>query len=201
MSFTPQPTILTHLLNFTIKTIALLAMTVLPAFVTTLPPVAASSLSFQRVEGRVIAKAQRYMFFVIPYRTEIIDPVVEIGSDSKQGSVTREKRTGAPDHYQKADNQGFLVVKGPASSSQPIPADYHKLDSLKSQVKTFLQDPQAQTLNLYLLGNPLFSIVFGGGSTALFLLITVCFIIAGVQWVLKKLGLVKPKQRRPKGLV
>ena len=188
-------------LNFVLKTCALLLMTVLPAFITTLPPISASSIKFQRVEGRVIAQTQRYLFFIIPYRTEHIDPVIDVETDSQAGSITRVRRTSRTDDYKQADSQGFLLVKGPNISSSEIPADARKLDSLKSQTKAFLKDSQAKELNLYLLGNPLFTLVFGGGATAVVLLISGCFAYAWVQWLLKKLGLVKPKSRHSSGRV
>ncbi len=119
----------TRLLNLTLQAFALLLVTVLPAFVTTLPPVTASSILFERVDGRVTALTKRYMFFIIPYRAVLVDPVTGIDRDTHTGSVTVERRSRQMDKYTKADDQGFLVIQGPAISSE-IPANATNLESL-----------------------------------------------------------------------
>lgn len=184
----------TRLLNFALQFLALLLVTVLPAFVTTIPFVAASSIQFERVEGRVTALTKRHIFFVIPYRTVRVDPVTDIASRTHAGSVTRERRTGQTDKYRQADSQGYLVVNGPGASSE-IPANASKLESLKQQSEAFLRDPQAGELKLYLLGNPTFSIVFGGGATAVTLLFAGCCLYAVGKWLLKLAGLSPTRNR------
>ena len=185
----------TRLLNLTLQAFALLFVTVLPAFVTTIPFVAASSIQLNRVEGRVAAVTKRYLFFIIPYRTVQVDPVTEIDRHSRSGSVTRERRTGRADKYTQADAQGYLVVKGPVSSSE-IPANAAKLEALEEEAKAFLQDPQASELKLYLLGNPTFSLVFGGGATALTLFFMGCCLYAAGKWLLNLAGIGPSHSRR-----
>ena len=180
----------TRLLNLILQIIALLVFTVLPAFVTTLPPVTASSIQLQRMDGRVTAVTKRYMFFIIPYRTSQIDPVTSIDRNTQKGSVTIERRTGQYDKYRKADDQGYLTISGPSGSSV-IPANATNLESLEKQLKAFLQDPKAGELKMYLLGNPTFSLVFGGGATALALLVGVSMIVGIAKALLKQLGMAK----------
>jgi hypothetical protein len=184
----------TRLLNLSLQIFALLLFTVLPAFVTTLAPVTASSIKLQRADGRVTAVTKRYMFFIIPFRTALVDPVTGIGRDTRKGSVTVERRSGYTDKYRKADDQGYLTITGPGVSSV-IPADAKRLEASEKQLKAFLQDPQSSELEVYLLGNPLFSLVFGGGATVLTLFVVVLLFVGLIQSLLKRAGIgkVKPK--------
>lgn len=59
-------------------------------------------------------------FFVVPYWTVWVDPVTGINSLTREGSVTRTRRTGGSDHYTKADDNGFLVVEGRNQDSKVL---------------------------------------------------------------------------------
>ena len=134
-----------------------------------------SKIRFERAEGRVRARIQSCAFFVVPYWTVWVDPVTGIDSRTREGSVTRTRRTGGPDHYTKADDNGFLVIEGRNQNSEVLvsPAS---LDEVEERSREFLDDPHARELNLFVVANWTLSLVFSGLATLLFAIIVGSFV-------------------------
>ena len=134
-----------------------------------------SKIRFERTEGRVRARIQSCAFFVVPYWTVWVDPVKGIDSRTREGRVTRTRRTGGSDHYSKADDNGFLVIKGPIQNSEVLvsPAS---LGEVEERAQEFLNNPQAGELNLFVVANWTLSLVFSGLATLLFAIIAGSFV-------------------------
>lgn len=114
-------------------------------------------------------------FFVVPYWTALVDPVTGIDSRTREGSVTRTRRTGGSDRCSKADDNGFLVIEGPNQNSEVLvsPAS---LDEVEERAQEFLEnDPQTGELNLFVVANWTLSLVFSGLATLLFAIIAGSF--------------------------
>lgn len=161
-----------------------------PGFLTAMVPV--SWLKFERQGDQVTAQAKVCVFFIIPYRTETVAPVVGVSDREKSGSTTRHRRTGT-DHYTQAEDKGYLTIEGPDHSAEVLVSP-HDLKSVMEKVTAFLKDPQSTELKMYVVANWKFGVIAGG----LLSLLTVIWVIGVsgslVLMVLRPLGLAKPAQ-------
>lgn len=163
-----------------------------PGFLTAMVPV--SWLKFERQVDQVTAQAKICVFFIIPYRTENVAPVVAVSDREKSGSTTRHRRTGT-DKYVKAEDKGYLTIEGPDQAAEVLVSP-HDLKSVVEKATSFLKDPQSTELKMYVVANWKFGVIAGG----LLSLLTVIWVI-GVScslflMVLRPLGLAKPAQPR-----
>ncbi len=161
---------------------------VVPGFVTAMAPV--SWVTYQRQGDHVTARAEVCLFFIIPYRTVTVDPVIGFGRDTHEGSVTRHRKTGRPDTYIQAENQGFLVING-VETEVRVSVTPFNLDSIIEKSEAFLKDPQSTKLRLFVVANWKFSVLGGALVTSLTVIyLGSCVFVLG-QMVLRALGLVK----------
>src|SRR5690348_9615477 len=91
--------------------IAFVGCVAFPGFVTAVAPV--SWISFHRSGDRVVAHTRICFFFVIPYSSKTVDPVVGIGDRINPGTVTRSRTTS---RTTRSEDEGFLVIHGPDKS-------------------------------------------------------------------------------------
>lgn len=163
-----------------------------PGFLTAMVPV--SWLKFERKGDRVTAQAKVCVFFIIPYRTEHVAPVVAVSDREKSGSVTRHRRTGT-DRYTQAEDQGYLTIEGPDHSAEVLVSP-HDLKSVMEKVTAFLKDSQPKELKLYVVANWKFGVIAGGLLSLLTVIWVIGVSISLVLMVLRPLGLAKPAQPR-----
>jgi hypothetical protein len=171
-------------LNTFLQFFALLVCFGIPAIVTALAPVA--WVKFERHGERVTAKASICLYFVIPYKTVTIDPVVSVGRDFKGGSTRTERRNGRNEKIQSED-QGFLVIKG-ENQEAPVPVTPFNLDSVLERSNAFLKNPQATELKLFVVANWKFSVLCGGLAMLLPLLVVGSFVFAMGQKLFRRPG-------------
>ena len=152
-----------------------------------------SWIKFERIDDRVRARTQACVFFIVPYHTVWVDPVSQIDTWTRAGSVTRERRSGGPDHYSKADDVGYLKIEGPAQTSE-VPIAPSSLDSVEEKAQRFLADPQARELKLFVVANWTFSLLFSGLATVFFGIIAGSVVFALGKWLWRKIGLSKPRR-------
>ena len=145
----------------------LLVFVGVPALVTAIAPVA--WVSFERREGDVSATAQVCLLFFVPYQTMHVSPVTRVSDRVHAGSVRYDRSRKVNDREVKAEDSGFLVIHGPDQSAE-VPLTPFNLKSVVEQVNTFLQDPQATELKLFVVANWKFSILGGGLASLLTIL-------------------------------
>ena len=152
-----------------------------------------SWITFERMDGQVRARTQSCVFFIVPYHTTRIDPVTRIDTRTRSGSVTRERRTGSPDRYRKADDVGYLKIEGPSQSAE-VPVAPSSLESIEEKAQGFLADTQAVELKLFVVANWTLSLVFSGLATVFYGFIAGCFVFAMAKWTGRKLGFSKARR-------
>lgn len=161
-------------LNLFLQCFALLVCLGIPALVTALAPV--SWVTFERHGERVTAKARTCLYFVIPFKSATIDPVVSVGRDFKGGSTRTERRNGRNEKIQSED-QGFLVIRG-ENQEFAVPVTPFNLDSVLERSNAFLKDPKATELSMFVVANWKFSVFCGGLAMLLPLLLLGCIVYA-----------------------
>ena len=164
----------------------------LPGFLTAVAPV--SWVQFHRDGERVVAHAKVCMFFIIPYRTHMVDPVTSVADGTHATSVTTYRRSGANnDKKVTSEKEGFLDITGPNGTAR-VSVTPHNLADVKKKAEAFLNDPQAKELKLFIVANWKFGVIAGGFVSLFTLLYVVSYTIAGAVWLLPKLGLITPAQ-------
>lgn len=129
-----------------------------PALTTWGAPV--SWLHFERHGDGVSATAKTCLFFILPYRTQVVDPVLGIGDRTVAGTVRRERRPGR-DKVVQAEDKGYLVIQGDKQSAEVLVTPFN-LKDVEQRCNDFLEDPTAAELKLFVVANWKFSVVMGG---------------------------------------
>lgn len=164
----------------------------LPGLLTAVAPV--SWIQFHREGDRVVANAQVCLFFIIPYRIHAVDPVTNVAEGTHATSVSTYRRSGANnDRKVTSEKEGFLDISGPNGTAR-VSVTPHNLADVKKQAETFLKDPQAKELRLFVVANWKFGVIAGGFVSLFTLLYVVSYTLAGAVWLLTKLGLITPAQ-------
>ncbi len=157
------------------QSIAFVFCVLFPGGVTAVAPV--SWVKFQRSGDRVTARAQVCVFFVIPYKTIVVDPVEGISDRFKGGTESRERRSGSSDRVTKSEDQGFLVIHGENQVAEVSVTPYN-LKSVIERSEAFLKDPQATELKLFVVANWKFGVIMGGLTS----LMTVLYVFGVGCW-------------------
>ena len=150
-----------------------------------------SWVKFVRVDGHVKARTQFCVFFVVPYHTVWVDSVEKLDTVIVQGSAQRRNGRDIPNS--KADDVGYLSIIGPDQLSE-VPIAPSSLKTFKEKAQAFLNDPQAKELEMFVVANWLFSLVFSGLATLFFLIFAGSIAYGGAQAIGRKLGLIKTRR-------
>lgn len=170
-----------------VQLLALLCFVGLPALVTTMAPV--SWIKLQRTGDRVSARAKTCLFFFIPFRSVVIDPVTQVGRRTISGSVRLAERRKDRDVYRRSEDEGFLVIQGSDKSAE-IPVTPFNLSSVIEKSESFLKNPQAAELKMFVVANWKFSVIAGGLASLLTLVYVIGVAAAVGRGLLRSLGLV-----------
>jgi hypothetical protein len=159
--------------------LALVVFVGIPVAVTAIAPVAWTT--FERREGRVVARSQVCLMFVIPYRQASIDAVTAVDQRFVGGTETSRRRRSGRDNV-KSEDQSFLVIHGNPQDQDAVvevPVSPVDIDAMVEKSQAFLADQQATELKLFTVANWKFS-VFAGGATCLLTVIYVGTIVFGI---------------------
>lgn len=148
--------------------IAFVGCVLFPGFVTAVAPV--SWVRFERTGENVSAKAQVCAFFVVPYRTMVIDPVVGVGDRFVAGHITDSDRRR--NRNVRSEDEAFLEIHG-KDESFSVPVTPFNIESISRRAHEFLDDPSSTELRMTVVANWKFSVI-GGGLVSL---LTVLYVV------------------------
>lgn len=161
--------------------IAIVVFVGVPAVITLLAPV-----TWIKCEARstgVSATASQCLFFIIPFSTQTVFPVIDVKEDVKQGrhqQTDAERRRGQK--AAKAEDQGTLTISGPQTevkvSCSPV-----SLPAAAGQIRAFLKEPAQSPLRLTVVANWKISVIVGGIATCFTLLYVVGATLAILFWL------------------
>ncbi|MBL9113975.1 MAG: hypothetical protein JNJ83_03140 [Verrucomicrobiaceae bacterium] len=174
----------TKALNFGMQMIAIGVLLGALAIATGVAPV--SWIKFERKGHDVRARVQSCVFFIVPYHTVWVEAVEKIDTRIKTGS--NQRRAGRDIPNKKAEDVGYLMIDGPSSSAE-VPIAPSDLTSVKEKSLRFLADKQATELELFVVANWLFSLVFSGLATLFGLIIAGSFVVGLIQLARRKLSI------------
>ena len=173
----------TKAVNFGMQMIAIGVLLGALAIATGVAPV--SWIKFERNGSQVRARVQSCVFFIVPYHTVWVESVEKLDTRIQTGS--KQRRAGRDIPNKKADDVGYLSIEGPNGSAE-VPIAPSSLSSVKEKSLSFLANAQATELEIFVVANWLFSLVFSGLATIFGLIIGGSFVVGFVQLIMKKLG-------------
>jgi hypothetical protein len=140
----------------------------MPAFWTAIAPI--STTTFTRENGKVRAVARQNAFFVIPYRTSIVEDVKEVDDRFRQGEIVRS-RSGGERHVHRSESESFLVLRR-ESELVEVPVSPVTAKSVPRKAEDFLRDSSQTKIRLITVANWKFSVIGGVFVTLLAMLYT-----------------------------
>jgi len=159
----------------------------MPAFWTAIAPVSFTTLT--REDGKVRAVARQNLFFVIPYRTSVVEDLRDVDDRIRQGEIVRS-RLGGERSKHRAESESFLVLRG-VDELVDVPVSPINAKSAVKKVKDFLRDPNRAKVRLFTVANWKFSVIGGIFVTLLAMLYLTGVILSLLRFVGR---LIKPRR-------
>lgn len=165
----------------------LIAVTVfvgVPAVITLMAPV--TWIKCEAQPTGVSATASQCLFFIIPFSTQTVFPVVDVKEDVHHGRRQRtdaERRRGQT--AAKAEDQGTLTISG-LQTEVKVSCSPVSLPAAAAQIRAFLKEPAQSPLRLTVVANWKISVIIGGIATCFTLLYVVGTTLAVLIWPLRK---------------
>ncbi|MCY2965081.1 MAG: hypothetical protein NT069_15840 [Planctomycetota bacterium] len=138
-----------------------------PAFVTAVAPV--TWITLTREGGVVSGVARQCLFFVVPYQTQRISPVLSEETRFLAGEMVPNSNGPTIDERRRShrtEDEGYLVLRGPNEqiSVMVSPVD---LERTRDSIEAFLEDPAARSKRWCVVANWKISVFVGGGVSLL----------------------------------
>ncbi len=130
-----------------------------PGFVTAIAPV--SWVRFERTDKIVSATTKTCVFFVIPYKTQRISPVIGVGDHFIAGTLSSRRPGQSERDRTRSEDEAFLEIRGENSSAQ-VSVSPVNIKSVLARSEEFLNDPAATELKLTVIANWKFGLIAGG---------------------------------------
>ena len=150
---------------------------VFPGIVTGMAP--ASWICFERIDGEVRCTAKTCMYFVVPFKTQKIQPAREITKRERAGGTQRKREFGRTTNKTvSVDGEGFLQVHGPGDQFIEVSVSPASLDSVVEKARAFVSSSEPESQTLFAIANWKFGALMGGCLTMLTVLYVVGYSLA-----------------------
>lgn len=160
--------------------IVFLICIVFPGLTTFFAPV--SWVTFECNREVVGCTTRTCVFFVVPYKVQRVDKVLEISERERAGGTKRERKmgrdTGKTVHV---DGEGFLQIKGVDNQFAEVSVSPASLKSVVEKAEDFLQMKQDGTMTLFTIANWKFGGLMGGILTSFSALYVVGYTLGAIK--------------------
>jgi hypothetical protein len=171
--------------GFFVHVIGFMCCLVMPAFWTAIAPVSLTVLT--RENGKVRAVARQNLFFVIPYRTSVVEDVQKVDDRFRQGEIVHSRVDGERRKH-RSESESFLVIHG-AGEPVEVPVSPVNAKSTVTKGEDFLRHPSQAEIRLITVANWKFSVIGGVFVT----LLAILYLTGVILSVFRFLGrLIKP---------
>ncbi len=161
--------------------IVFLICVVFPGLVTWMAPT--SWITFQCSQAKVSCTTRTCMFFVVPFKTQRVDLVMEITSRERAGGVKRERKSGRDTGKNiHVDGEGFLIVQGMEGQSAEVSVSPVSLKGVVKKAQGFLQAKHDGSTTIFAIANWKFGGLMGGVLTSFTVLYVVGY-TANAIWL------------------
>ena len=114
--------------------------------------------------------ARTCLLFVVPFKTQIVDPLTTIEQDFKQGSQVGRR---GEDRFKYSEDEAFLLASN-ANQKAKISVSPVDIDEVIDKSRDFLQDSTATEERIFVVANWKFSVIMGGCLS----LLTVFYVVS-----------------------
>ena len=152
--------------------IVFLICVVFPGVVTLAAP--ATWITFERSGESVRCKTRTCAFFVVPFKIQQVDPVIEIGQRERSGRSERQREFGkTTDNTVHVDGEGFLQIHGAGDQLIEVSVSPASLKNVLGKSNDFLNSTDASSTTIFAIANWKFGGLMGGILTLFTLLYVV----------------------------
>jgi hypothetical protein len=156
---------------------------VFPGLVTLFAP--ASWLTLECHQEKVSCTARTCMFFVVPFKTQHVDPVMEFTDRERAGKTEKASKYGRDSHKRvHVDGEGFLEIRGFEDEYAEVSVSPTSLKSVVSKAQNFLNAKQEGSTTIFAIANWKFGGLMGGVLTSLTLLCVVGYSLGAIKFIL-----------------
>jgi hypothetical protein len=130
----------------------------------------------------VAATAKTCVFFVIPYKTAVVESLIGVGDRFVAGQAV--PRADRRDRTYRSEDESFLLLRGRETDVE-VPVSPASVATVSKRIAEFLAQPQATELRLFVVANWKFSLIAGGLLSLLTVLYFLGLAVSIVFWVLR----------------
>ncbi len=155
---------------------------VFPGAVTMLAP--ATWLTFERSGEVVRCRARTCMFFVVPFKIQVVDQVTEVRTRERAGRTERQREFGRNTSKNvHVDGEGFLQIHGVGEAKVEVSVSPASLKSVLDKANDFLSSNEQGSETIFAIANWKFGGLMGGILSLLTLLFVVGYSLAILKWI------------------
>ena len=155
-----------------------------PGAVTWMAP--ATWLTFERngEDETVRCTTRTCMFFVVPFKTQQVDQVIEIGQRVRAGGTERKRKFGRnTNETVHVDGEGFLEIHGAGDQSIEVSVSPASIEQVVAKANRFLSSPQETSVTIFAIANWKFGGLMGSVLTLFTLLYVVGYTLGFLKWI------------------
>lgn len=163
--------------------IVFLICIVFPGLTTMMAP--ASWLSFERSGDEVKCTASTCVYFVIPFRVQTLESVIDIGQRVRDGRTERKRKFGrTTDETVHVDGEGFLQIRGGDQKVIEVSVSPASIESVVDKANRFLDGKEKTSMRMFVIANWKFGAIMGGVLTCFTALYVVGYSLGALKGML-----------------
>ncbi len=172
--------------------IVFLICVVFPGVVTMMAP--ATWLTFERIGDGVRCTTRTCIFFVVPYKVQQIEPVIEIGHRERAARTVKQREFGRnTDKTVQVDGEGFLQLHGVDDQLVEVSVSPASLGRVEATSNAFLKSTTEASKTIFAIANWKFGGLMGGVLTSFTVLYVVGYTLGFLKLIM--IGLKKAMVR------
>ncbi len=163
--------------------IVFLVCVAFPGGVTLMAP--ATWLTFKRIDERVSCTSRTCAFFIVPFKIQRVDQVLDVGHRERAGRTERQREFGRTTNKTvHVDGEGFLQIHGTGAQLVEVSVSPASLESVVGKAHHFLTSTKEKSTTIFALANWKFGGLMGGILTLFTLLYVVGYTLGFLKWIL-----------------
>ncbi len=125
------------------------------------------------------------MFFVVPFKTQRIEPVTAISERQRAGGTKKERKYGRDTNkVVHVDGEGFLQIHGDGDFYAEVSVSPASLHNVVEKSQRFLNAKQDGSTTIFAIANWKFGALMGGILTSFTALYVVGYTLKAIQVIL-----------------
>lgn len=159
---------------------------VFPAAVTMMAP--ATWLTFKRSGEVVSCKTRTCVFFVVPYKTQVVDQVTGIRARERAGRTESQREFGkSTSKNVHVEGEGFLQIYGVGDTKAEVSVSPASLKNVEHKSNDFLNSNEQGSKTIFAIANWKFGGLMGGALSMLTLICAVGYTLAIMNFFLRSI--------------